>query len=427
MKFSSDKFNILYLDDEQSNLEIFRISFKRDYNVFAVTEPDEAFDVLRNQPIHVILTDQQMPIMKGTEFLEKTLEGYPDAIRMILTGYADINVVMEAINKCGIYKYITKPWERSDVKLVIDKALETHKIRMENKWMMDNLEKNLTNLENKYFEQLKQAKEYSRRLEKKNQEISAIRKKIDNNIHYASKIQHALLPTEEDLSGFFKDSFDIVAPLDVVSGDFYWFSKISDTEAYLAVVDCTGHGVSGSLMSIIGHNLFSKAIREHNLREPKDILEDIHQELSNHIFGGTTNTDGMDAALCYFKKLDDDQYKLVFSGAKRPLYVIEDNFLLEIQGSRKSIGGLQIHPNGEYTQHTIYLQKGDQIYLFTDGWTDIANEDRKKYGLKRLKELIANTKDLPAEEQKIMMMQDLAEYKQDTPQRDDILLVSVRL
>jgi len=427
MKFSSNKFNILYLDDERSNLEIFRISFKRDYNIFAVTEPEEAFEVLKENPIHLILTDQKMPVMTGTEFLEKTLEIYPDIIRMIITAYADSSIIMEAINKCSIYKYIIKPWDRMDVKMVLDKALENHKIKIENKWMLDNLEKNLNNLEHKYFEQLKEAKEYARRLEKKNQEISAIRKKIENNIHYASKIQHALLPKEKDLLAFFSDFFDIVAPLDVVSGDFYWFSKISETEAYLAVVDCTGHGVSGSLMSVIGHNLFSKAIKEHNLREPKDILEDIHQELTHHIFGGTSNTDGMDAALCRFEKGENGQFKITFAGARRPMFIVEDNFLLEISGSRKSIGGMQTHATGKYTQHNIHLKKGDQLYLFTDGWIDIANDERKKYGVKRFKELISTTKHLPAEEQKLVMMQNLAEYKQDTPQRDDVLLISVRL
>lgn len=109
MRFSSSKSSILYIDDEEGNLDVFRIAFKRDYNVFVTSKPEEAFEILKNNSIDIVIADQQMPLMKGTEFLEQVFQMYPDVIRMILTGYADIQVVVEAINRCGIYKYITKP------------------------------------------------------------------------------------------------------------------------------------------------------------------------------------------------------------------------------------------------------------------------------------------------------------------------------
>jgi len=424
---SSKKSSILYLDDEQGNLDIFRISFKREYNVFITSEPDEAFTILENNPIDIVITDQQMPKMKGTEFLQKTLEKYPDLIRIILTGYADIGVVVDAINKCGIYKYITKPYERDDLKITIDKALETIRIKRENTWLLENLEKNLHELEQKYYQQLQETREYARRLEKQKAEIASINKKNRLSIHYASKIQQALLPKENKIKQFFIDFFEIDVPRDVVSGDFYWFAQTAENEAFLAVVDCTGHGVPGAFMSIIGHNELNKVIKERAYREPKEILETIHQDLSKNLFANESTPDGMDAALCRFEKINDEKFKLSFAGARRPLFVIQDGFLIEIAGSRKSIGGLQIYAEGKYEQHSLHLKKGDQVYLFSDGWADVANEAREKFGLKRLKELILRTHTLSAQEQKIAMLQELAEFKQDTPPRDDILLVSVRL
>ncbi|MDX1904925.1 MAG: SpoIIE family protein phosphatase [Thermonemataceae bacterium] len=425
MKYSAEKYNILYLDDEQSNLDIFRISFKRKYNIFTAIDHIQAFDILKNNTIHLILTDQQMPVMKGTEFLERTLEDYPDIIRMIITGYADIAAVIDAINKCGIYKYITKPYEREDMAMTLDKAFETLQIKKENKWLIENLEKNLETLESKYFEQFKQAKEYARRLEKKNEEVSAIRKKLEDNIQYASRIQQALLPKPKDILNFFGSFFAINAPLDVVSGDFYWFSQPSPKEAYLAVIDCTGHGVSGAFMSIIAHDLFENAIQQ-GYKEPKAIFDYVNKEITR-VFEGSETNDGMDATLCHLEKLADEQYKVSFVGAKRPVFILQSGFLLEVLGSRKSIGGLQIYETGEYEQHNFHLQKNDQIYMFSDGWTDSANEERKKYGLKRLRELILQTHTINIEEQEITLMQDLVNFKQDTPQRDDILLLSVRL
>ncbi len=426
MGHQSDKFSILYLDDEQSNLDIFRISFKREYNVFTAYEPEQAFEILKNNPIDIIIVDQQMPQMSGTQFLEKTLQTFPDAIRIIITGYADIQVVIEAINKCGIYKYITKPWEREDVKMTLEKAIETIKMKRENQWLIKRLEEELSKIEEKYLEKYKETKEYARKLEKQKAELSAMYRKLGQNINYASKIQNALLPKDKMLLEFFQDFFEINAPLDVVSGDFYWFHQVSDFEAYLAVADCTGHGIAGALMSVIGHTELNKAIKEKRIREPKDILESIHQDLYNSIFSQETS-DGMDVALCRFQKVSPFHYRVTFAGARRPLYVLQNGIILEIPGSRKSVGGLQIYAEGKYEQHSLHLESGNQLYLFTDGVPDIANGNRQKFGLKRLKDLILRTHQISAEEQKIQIMQEIAEFKQDTFQRDDFLMLSVRL
>ncbi|MCU0439081.1 MAG: response regulator [Raineya sp.] len=125
----TEKYKILYVDDEESNLRIFKMTFKRDYEVFTAISGLEAIEVLKLNPIQLIITDQKMPEMTGTEFLEKTLPDHPDVIRIILTGFSDIEAIVRAVNKANIYKYVTKPWNREDFKIIIDEALTLFQYR----------------------------------------------------------------------------------------------------------------------------------------------------------------------------------------------------------------------------------------------------------------------------------------------------------
>mgnify|MGYP001148726145 CR=1 FL=1 len=121
---SEKKFNILYVDDEPSNLRIFKMAFKRLYNIFTVNNVDEGIDILKNEEIHLIVTDQRMPHMTGVEFLAKILPEYPDPVRMILTGFSDVEAIIEAINSGRVYRYITKPWNKDELKTILDEALD---------------------------------------------------------------------------------------------------------------------------------------------------------------------------------------------------------------------------------------------------------------------------------------------------------------
>ena len=130
---SAQHIHILYVDDEIHNLNAFRASFRRLYTVFTATSAEEAESVLSKQEVHIIISDQRMPKMTGIEFFESILDKYPEPIRMLLTGYADINAVIDAINKGQVYKYFSKPWNDDELKLNIDKAYEVYSLRKENK------------------------------------------------------------------------------------------------------------------------------------------------------------------------------------------------------------------------------------------------------------------------------------------------------
>ncbi|MBG9375040.1 response regulator [Panacibacter sp. DH6] len=125
--------NVLYIDDEPHNLLSFKASFRREFNVFTAESAEEGRKILEQHEVHVILSDQRMPVMSGIEFFESILEPFPDPIRILITGYTDINAVIDAINRGQVYKYLTKPWNESDIKIFVDKAYEVYRLRKENK------------------------------------------------------------------------------------------------------------------------------------------------------------------------------------------------------------------------------------------------------------------------------------------------------
>jgi response regulator RpfG family c-di-GMP phosphodiesterase len=131
--------NILYVDDEVNNLVAFKANFRRDYNIFTAETAEEGFRILRENKIHVIITDQRMPVETGVEFLERAIREFPDPIRILLTGYSDINVVIDAINKGQVFRYLMKPFNEVELKMILENAIEVYNLREENKILMEKL------------------------------------------------------------------------------------------------------------------------------------------------------------------------------------------------------------------------------------------------------------------------------------------------
>lgn len=131
--------NILYVDDEVHNLNAFKASFRRSFNVFTAESASKALEILKTEPIHIVISDQRMPVMTGVEFFQSILSDYPDPIRILLTGYADISAVIDAINKGQVYLYITKPWQDDELRLSLEKAFELFALRRENKRLTEQL------------------------------------------------------------------------------------------------------------------------------------------------------------------------------------------------------------------------------------------------------------------------------------------------
>ncbi len=157
----------MYVDDEENNLVVFKNAFFREYRVFTALSAEEGLRILDQHPVHLIITDQKMPGMTGVEFLEQVVDSHPDTMRLILTAYSDIDFIMRAINKCGIYRYILKPWDTRELKIIIDKALENYQLGQDKKRLIQNLETANKELEDK-------VRARTRELKEKNEELTKI-------------------------------------------------------------------------------------------------------------------------------------------------------------------------------------------------------------------------------------------------------------
>lgn len=265
-------------------------------------------------------------------------------------------------------------------------------------------------------------------------------KKITDSLKYASIIQEALLPPKEFIHELFPDSFLFYQPKDIVSGDFYWLEQFPrqlhkvvapnnrPNFVMLAAVDCTGHGVPGAFMSILGKNFLHHATVEHQYHEPADALNEIQHNIRETFQspdGNLSITDGMDMSLV---KIDLHTYKVTFSGAKRPLFYTQNGILKTAKADRISIGGRTTKQQQHFTQQEIQLSKGDALYLFTDGITDQLGEDLSgKFLIKRFRELLQANHHAPMQEQQQIIEQAFATWKQTEVQTDDVLVLGVRL
>jgi ligand-binding sensor domain-containing protein/serine phosphatase RsbU (regulator of sigma subunit) len=271
---------------------------------------------------------------------------------------------------------------------------------------------------------LDNAKAYEE-IAKTQEKLAAQNTKVMDSIRYGETIQKAMLPQQKEFQEHWQDSFIIYKPKDVVSGDFYWFSKVIDSK-FLAIVDCTGHGVPGAFMSMIGMSLLHEAINQQQIHAPMKVLEYLHHEIRSALKQDeTTNRDGMDICLCKVTALNQ-QFRITFGSAKRPLFYTENGELKELRGSRKNIGG-RSKEESHFEEIEIILTKGEMLYLSTDGFADQSNMQRDKFSVVNLKNMFQQYAKENCQTQQKLFTQALQEHQQSAEQRDDITLIGVRL
>ncbi|MBL0328594.1 MAG: SpoIIE family protein phosphatase [Bacteroidetes bacterium] len=259
-------------------------------------------------------------------------------------------------------------------------------------------------------------------------QIEMSKAEIDSSIDYAQNIQHAVLSNEIKLQKLIPNSFVLFIPRDKVSGDFLWSYKLGD-DIYLAVADCTGHGVPGALLSIVGHFLFDSIVATINEKSPAKILEMLHQSivksLDQDVVGHKHNHDGMDVGLI---KLNLITNKLVYAGAHRSLYHFRDENISELKGTRRPVGGTQIEYEKSFLDHEMELQKGDLVYCYSDGYQDqIGGPKNKKFMNKNLLSLIKSNCNNDLSVQKEVLETTFNNYKKGISQMDDVLMVGIRI
>lgn len=264
-------------------------------------------------------------------------------------------------------------------------------------------------------------------IEHKNQEIT-------DSINYAFRIQTALLPKIDEIKAKVPDSFVIWLPKDIVSGDFYWFALLPDGNLLIACADCTGHGVPGAFMTMIGNTLLNQIVKQNNITEPDQILNNLHKGVRRALKQdeeGSKSRDGMDIA---FMKFYPDTLKLTYAGANRPLWIVrKDNpEVEEFKADKVPIGGLQTETERIFTPNYIQLQKGESFYASTDGYHDqFGGPKGRKFMTKQMKEKILEIQDHDLETQgKILVdtiMNWMHKQEKEYEQIDDICVIGVRV
>jgi serine phosphatase RsbU (regulator of sigma subunit) len=257
--------------------------------------------------------------------------------------------------------------------------------------------------------------------------IQAQNSKIKNSIEAALHIQKAVLPHEEYMKTAFNNYFVIYKPKDIVSGDFWWFYETGN-KRIIAAVDCTGHGVAGAFVTLIANSLLDKIVKFLGIHQPAQVLKSLHQEIQILLKQKeTSNNYGMDMAILSIEKQEGEQdYTCVFAGAKRPVYIIENQQLTEYKGTRRGIGGSSTK-EVTFDEHTFIIRKESWVYLGSDGLADQNNFERKRFGESLLKNILLNNYQKSGQEQKEQLVRALQDYRQNEEQRDDIMWIGFQL
>ena len=392
MQSSFNERRILIVDDAMENVELLGDILKN-YKRSVALNGEDALKIISEKIIpDLILLDVMMPGMDGFEVCAKLKENPAtrDIPVIFITAKSEVEDETKGL-QLGAVDFIPKPISPPVVLARVKNHLE-----------------------------LKSARQI---LELKNDELASRNKYITDSINYAKRIQSAILQNEDQLKKIFPESFYFYQPKDIVSGDFYWFTEIDNMKIF-AAVDCTGHGVPGAFMSIIGNTLLNEIVNMLKITDPGQILNRLDKrvitELQKDI--NVQAFDGMDIAICVF---DSRKNILNVAGAYRPVYYLQNNKLFEIKGDRKSIGDPK--KASSFSTNSININTDTEVYIFTDGITDQNNLDGKKFGSPKLKELLRRIHKNEMNEQSRILKDEFEMHRCNETQRDDVLLLGVRL
>ncbi len=292
--------------------------------------------------------------------------------------------------------------------------------------MRDGLSENERVLEHKVVERTEQVVKQKEEIQEKTKELETLFKQVTDSIHYAKRIQEAILPPLSLVKSILPESFILYKPKDIVSGDFYWIDKKNDW-SYFAAVDCTGHGVPGAFMSIVGYNLLKDILNNSNAITPAAIMDKMNDGVANTLHSGSSDNqtkDGMDMTLC---ALNYKTLELQFAGAFNPLYIVRNNELLQFKVDKFPIG-MFIGEKQHFTNNSVQLQNGDNVYIFSDGYADqFGGPKGKKYMAGNFRELLKEMSKLPIENQSINLNQTIEEWRGNLEQVDDILVIGIKV
>lgn len=291
--------------------------------------------------------------------------------------------------------------------------------------MRDELGERERVLEMKVIERTEEVVRQKEEVERQSRRIEELYNNVTDSIRYAKRIQESILPPERRIRELLPASFVLYRPKDIVSGDFYWFDQVDD-KVLFAAVDCTGHGVPGAFMSLVGHNGLNMAVKEHGRSRPSEVLRELNRIAYEALHKDREESlvrDGMDMALCSY---DPAGRVLEYAGANCPLYVVRGSELRQFAPDKNAIGSQ--HLNGQaFTDHRVKLEPGDMVYMFSDGYADQFGGPRgKKFLYRRFRDLLREISVLDPAQQKERLDEAFREWRAGHEQVDDILVIGMR-
>jgi CheY-like chemotaxis protein len=436
----------ILITDDEPDLELiikqkFRSRIKSGELEFEFAENGAvALEKLKSDPnIDLVFTDINMPVMDGLTLLGKMKEEEHPAKSVVISAYGDFKNIRTAMNR-GAFDFIVKPIDLDDLEVTLSKALSEIEVLKQGLEAKRNLEvaliekakaqeEALFNLREKEKLILQQNEMLETQVRERTEEINLQKELIElknreilDSIHYAKRLQDAILPNRKILNQIFPENFVIYYPKDIVAGDFYWFND--GDHPMIVCADCTGHGVSGALMSMLGISLLNRIINGDGVSQPGKILDQLHVSVIDALNQTQNDSqEGMDIAIC---SVDQKSGILHFAGANRPLWIIRNHELLIVSPDKMPIGGMQITERISFTQHEIKLQPHDRIFLFSDGYADqFGGEYGKKLMIKNMKELLLSSSKLSIQEQCEHLKSQFGYWKGDREQVDDVLFIGM--
>jgi len=437
----------LHLEDSSSDSELIHSLIERggighDY-FFAENEKDY-LKILEKENIDLILSDYSLPSYNGNEALKVAREKYSHIPFIFVSGAMGEDAAINAMLD-GAMDYVLKN-KLERLVPAIKRALHEHELAVKHKQAEIDLKEKNEHIEaqnEKYVQIIKELAFQKEEKEKRAAElitaniqkaaeekykliIEEKNKDITDSINYAKRIQQAKLPKKEEIYSALSDCFILFKPKDIVSGDFYYFYK-SNKSLFIAAADCTGHGVPGAFMSMIGLEILNDAVAQ-NI-DTSEILKHLNIGIKNSLHqsdSSESTRDGMDIAMC---SVDTNKRIINYAGAKIPFWLIRNGKteVQEIKGTRKEIGGWT-EDNQCFDSHELKLQQGDTFYISTDGYPDqFGGQDGKKLMKKKFKKILLDIQDMSMQKQEKYLDNFIENWKSEAEQVDDILVIGVRL
>jgi YesN/AraC family two-component response regulator len=401
---ANKKYSLLYVDDEATNLRVFKSNFRKFYKVFTCTSPFEAIDLLKEEDIQVIITDQRMPDMTGTEFLEKILPDYPDVVKIILTGFTDIEAIKDGINRCGIYKYITKPWNFDEMKAVLERAMETYQQSIDSEEHVKELEDTNVELEKKVKE--------------RTEELNNINKRLIDSIRYAGLLQQSMLPNDRYLSRIFSDHFVLYRTKYLFSEEFVWTTSLnfrSEDYTVVAVIEFDGKGIVGALKTLIADSILNDLIQDRKIFHSGDIIKELTNELD--AAGSKELQCGIKVSVALF---DNNAQTLQFSAINQDMIIFDGKEMVVLEGETEdNIDDLMAD--------RIEIQPDSTYYMFTNGYCNQENQDGVKFSQEKFEEMLKSVQSKSLEEQNKFLSQTIDDWIGEGGLTDDVSIIGFKL